>query len=80
MFFNEMIKLIQGKYKILMYGHVDHSSIMDIVLLDDRPVLWSVYTLYIGHPSQFQPVPDCPIMLLTTDRDLIVNSLPLKVA
>lgn len=78
MFFNEMIKLIQEKYKVLVYGHIDHSSIMDIVLLNDRPVLWSIYTLYIGHISQLQHLPDCPIMLLTTDRDLIVDSLPLE--
>lgn len=76
MYFSEMIKQLQINNDVLMTIKGNKIKIIDVVFLTFCPVSWSEHTLYIGNSSILSPIPDKPIMLLTTDEVPIQEILP----
>ena len=77
MFFSYIVQQLQRSYEVSYEIEGDKFSIIDIVFLTFCPVSWSEHTLYIGKSSILSPLPDRPIMLITTD-DAPVNDILLS--
>lgn len=77
MIFSNMVEQLQKNYEISIKSKGEQLAIIDVVFLNFCPVAWSEYTLYIGKSSLVYPLPDRPIMLLTTADVPIEDTLPL---
>lgn len=76
MYFSEMIEELKNSHELNIQLQGSKIEIIDVVFLTFCPVSWSEHTLYIGNSSILSPVPDKPIMLLTTDEVPVQHILP----
>ncbi|MGE5679019.1 MAG: PucR family transcriptional regulator [Pseudomonadota bacterium] len=71
--YNQLISILYERFEIKDWRSDNSQEIMDIRLLDGNEQHWSDQTLYVGSLSSSGALPDKPIMVISTDREL---SLP----